>query len=244
MSNEEKMRLYGFYWHQHGNENAFTYTEPFYADGENVYHSTKSFRFQPKEGQQMLDVLSKLPTYQVEDYLTPVTEEAYAGINDVVVITGDDFIDSLDQLNIEHDIKTWNNANGFYWKVMPGLEYLIQRAHYGRLAAQWLERHVFSAERYDPIRVDTAITMMFLNEADTKEDMILTAVAARLVGNLKEVDFNERAALRDRKGDPPYARPARYLTRMQLRNDVRKFEKKHGLHERAEAAVAQAKNES
>jgi hypothetical protein len=31
---------------------------------------------------------------------------------------------------------------------------------------------------------------------------------------------------------------------MQLRNDVRKFEKKHGLHEKAEAAVAQAKNKS
>jgi hypothetical protein len=244
MSNEEKMRLYGFYWHQHGNENAFTYTEPFYTDGETVYRSTKSFQFQPEEGQQMLDVLSNIPSYQVEDYLTPVAEQVYAGINDVVIITGDEFIEYLDQLDIAHDITTWNKANGFYWNVVPGLEYEIQKARYGRLAAQWLERHVFSAERYDPVRVKTAIRVMFLNDADTKEDLILTAVAARLTGDLRRIDFNERDAVRAHKGEAPYARPARYLTRMQLRNDVRKFEKKHGLHEEAEAAVAQAKNES
>jgi len=244
MSNEQTMRLYGFYWHQHGNEGAFTYTEPFFTDGETVYRSNKHPRFIPEEGEEMIGSLTKVFSYDVKDYLTPVEQEAYAGLNDVVAISGDEFVESLDQLDIPHDVNTWNKTRGFYWNVMPFLDYEIQSARYGRMAAQWLEKHVFSAERYDAVRVKTAARIMFLNGADTKEDLILIAVAARLTGNLRRIDFNERDAVRSHKGDPPYARPARYMTRLQLRNDVRKFEKKHGLHEKAEAAVAQAKNES
>lgn len=164
--------LYGFLGDQYGNQGFYTETLPFYKDNEGVFYRQK----------QEEEVTRVEPTEM--KYIWPVKAEVQGTLDQIVIITGEDFLSDLDALSIANDITTWEKEDVFFWKLSTREEYKSHQTAFKSRAVEWLTAYLKAEEKPSVELVDSAITVIGTSGEPTKEDYALTGLASRRAGDL------------------------------------------------------------
>jgi hypothetical protein len=189
-SQPQSMQLFGFYNKQGRNHNVYQHTAPYYVDGKNIV---------TMDGDNIRELTKK----EKKDNAHQVDVEVYGTFEDTIIVTGENFANSLDKLHILHSIREWNTYGNFYWKLASEAEYEHTHALWGREAAAWLEYHLAHAREYDKEAIREALSLMYIYGATSAEDWALSGAAAAVAGLEDRIKFNKLVSVQEEGDDYP-----------------------------------------
>lgn len=161
--------VYGIIADHYGDEDYYVSTIPFYKDaGKIIYKHTPASEETAEIGKGEKSFLRELDT------------EAVGSLNQIIILTGDNFKQKLDFIGMENDIGSWELSVVFRWKLSTPEEYNKQLQAIRDAAVAWLTSYVQTEAKPAAEDVATVRSLIHTSGHATPADFVLTALASRL----------------------------------------------------------------
>jgi hypothetical protein len=175
---ETMYELYGFSKAEHGKQESFIPATPFIVQDSKIYLAESFVTGKTPH-------LYPVPEEEVFQFLVPLDRLAYLAENEELILTGRGFMRLLDSLGIKHELHTWFKVEDYFWNLLLREDYEQLNAHWGRAAADWLEKQLLSGNSHHEEKTKIALSLMYTGDATTKKDWVLSTVAAELIQNAR-----------------------------------------------------------
>lgn len=160
--------VYGFLADHYGDENYYVSTIPFYKDGAKIIYKNTPADETTEIGKGEKSFLRELDT------------ETVGSLDQIIILTGDNFKQQLDLIGMANDIDSWELSSIFRWKLSTPEDYAMQLQAIRETAATWLTSYLKSEPNPLTEHVTAVASLIHTSGYATPEDFVLIALASKL----------------------------------------------------------------
>lgn len=158
------LKFYGFLGDQHGNESYLSETTPFFEkeNGTVIYLNTDVDIIEVKESEKR--------------FIRKVEQTIEAPLGLTLALTGEEFANNLQSLNIQNEFLQWDKTGTFLWKLMSDFTYKETQDNIKTAVRSWMVENI-KAKTLVPEIVSKAVQVLNTTGSMTKEDFLLGGIA-------------------------------------------------------------------